>query len=73
MLDCGPSLQETRENQESEFENLHGYCMRKENYLVDEDKVLRVAKDDEFRMVVPSSLVDCVLQHLHGSSLAGHY
>lgn len=37
MLSCGPSLQKTRKNQNSEFSNLHSYCMEKENYLVDED------------------------------------
>ncbi len=41
--------------------------------MVDEDGVLRIAKDGDLAVVVPKGLQTAVLNHVHGTALTGHY
>eukprot|EP00171_Calliarthron_tuberculosum_P002219 IDg2219t1 len=73
ILGNGLSIEETRKEQMKEFGDLNEYAEARRDILVDEDGVLRIARDGDLAVVVPEALKVAVLSHVHGSRLTGHY
>ena len=59
--------------QVAEFVDLMRYVKGKESFLIDDQGLLRKVRNGSLVIVVKRDLVRDVLQHVHGSSLAGHY
>lgn len=59
--------------QEIEFEDLATYADGSEKLLLDKDGFVRASKHGNLSAVVPPSLLNDVLKHVHESSFTGHY
>ena len=68
-----PPPEDIYASQVAEFGNLQQYAEDRDSFLVDDQGLLRKVRSGNLAIVVTRDLVHDVLQHVHGSSLAGHY
>jgi hypothetical protein len=68
-----PDLLEILSEQEKELGDLRRYVEKNEDFIIEEDGLVRHEGKHKTNVFVPSSLRDQVLAYMHGSMVSGHF
>jgi len=67
-----PTVEQIKEGQRTEFEDLERLITERSNYVLDEDGLLCLAEGSSMRIIVPKLLIPQVLDYAHGARPNGH-